>query len=446
MSKKIIVAGCGHGGLVAAAILGRNGYDVTVYENKQPEELGHDWEDRFTFSLLSDFVGIKLEDIPGDVWRYRGDCAFVSPNRETKVVINYTDENRQKVMWRKPIISTLIDYARRCNVKFEFGVNILGPVILGSACVGIQTDQGEKDGELVIDACGAFSPIRMNLPEGFEIEKEPKRGDVFYAYRAYFENTTGKVPDVPFEVALYQDGEQGLGWVNVNKESVDVLIGRIDKLPQELLDYRLKELRQRYPYMGDKILHGGNFGIIPVRRPLTRMVANGYAAVGDSAFMTTPMNGMGIDLSIQAGKLLAETVLKDIEGKYTINSLWPYNREYHIRFGGDTAKNDGLKNSILQLPSEGVDFLFKEGVIQASDLSGAGRNTKLSALLGKFVRGMKNPKYFFAILKGLIKGAKQSKKYKSAPLRYNKVEVDNWDKAVKDASLEVTRVVPLKIE
>ena len=34
MSKKIVVAGAGHGGLIAAYYLAAAGYDVTVYEKK----------------------------------------------------------------------------------------------------------------------------------------------------------------------------------------------------------------------------------------------------------------------------------------------------------------------------------------------------------------------------------------------------------------------------
>ena len=54
MSKKIIVAGAGHGGLVAAANLAENGYDVEVFESKQRQELGYDWSDtidRDTFNI-----------------------------------------------------------------------------------------------------------------------------------------------------------------------------------------------------------------------------------------------------------------------------------------------------------------------------------------------------------------------------------------------------------
>ena len=99
---------------------------------------------------------------------------------------------------------------------------------------------------------------------------------------------------------------------------------------------------------------------------------------------------------MNAGLLLAETLIKKEDTR--IENLWNYNREYHMQFGGPTAKNEGLKNSLLKLPYEGVDFLYDNAVIQSSDLAGAGRNMKLGALLGKFVRGMKKPKYFFAII------------------------------------------------
>ena len=61
--KRILVAGAGHGGLAAAALLAKNGFDVTVIERKKREEMGHDWEDRFTFSLLTDLLGITEDEL-----------------------------------------------------------------------------------------------------------------------------------------------------------------------------------------------------------------------------------------------------------------------------------------------------------------------------------------------------------------------------------------------
>lgn len=429
--SRFIVAGAGHGGLVAAAALAEKGHTVLVIEKKKEEELGHDWEDRFTFSLIEKAAGIPENELPSSIWRYRGDCAFVSPAKRKKVIINYTDETRQKIMWRKPLINILINNAKNKGVIFKFETEILGPVIDGGRVTGVKTKEGDLNCECVIDAAGAFSPIRTNLPDESGIEKMPKYGDLFYAYRAYFNRDKSyDMPEVPFEVYLYHEGEQGLSWCCTNEDSVDILIGRIYKLTDAKVNKQLDIFRDEHPWVGKEILHGGNYGIIPVRRPLTLMVADGYAAVGDAAFMTTPMNGMGIDLSINAGLLLAEVLLKDSSEKYKAETLWEYNRQFHILYGGDTAKNEGLKNALLTLPGIGVDFLFENDVIQSSDLAGAGKDMKIGALLGKLVRGMKAPGYFFAVIKGLLNGTAVSKLYKAPPENFDRTEIGKWNDSI----------------
>lgn len=436
--KKIIVVGAGHGGLVAAAKLAKSGYDVTVYEKKKRDELGHDWEDRFTFSLLCDHAGVA--DIPEESWRFRGDCAFVSPSHRTNVIINYTDENRQKIMWRKTLMRLLLQNAEESGVNFVFSSEVEGAVEDGGKVTGIICGNEKITADLVIDSAGAFSPIRTKLSKKCGIDGEIKRGDVFYSYRAYYNKTENVNPDVPFEVYLYHECEQGLSWCCTNGDSVDILIGRIDPLSDEKINEQLEIFRKNHPYIGTQILHGGIRGAIPVRRALPVMVCDGYAAVGDSAFMTTPMNGMGIDLSMSAGALLAETVIA-CNGDCKKENLWKYNRDYHRLYGSATARNEGLKNSILELPPEGVDFLFDNAVIQASDLAGAGGNTSLGSLLGKFVRGMKNPPYFFAILRGLMRGSKVSGIYKKVPDSYDRQAIEKWVGSINENLVKVDRRV-----
>ena len=55
---KIIVAGAGHGGLAAAALLARDGFDVTVYEKNKRADLGYDWTDIFAPGAL------KIASVP----------------------------------------------------------------------------------------------------------------------------------------------------------------------------------------------------------------------------------------------------------------------------------------------------------------------------------------------------------------------------------------------
>ena len=418
MDKKIIVAGAGHGGLVAAAKLAEYGYTVVVVEKSNPAEIGHDAEDRFDFANLTNICGISLDKLPEDIWRYRGDCAFVSPSKRKKIIIRYKGKNKQKVMWRRPLLALLMINAKQKGVKFMFDTEIISSIVENNKVVGVSTSVGDLYADMIIDSCGVFSPVRMSLPYSFCIEKHPGKNNVFYSYRAYFNKISDENPDVPFEVYMKHNGESGLSWVCTNPDSVDILIGRTEPLKQEHIDELVAEFRAEHPWMGDTILHGGKLSAIPVRRPLSIMVADNYAAVGDAAFMTTPMNGMGIDLSIKAGKLLADCIISNGDVDLNAQRLWKYNYNYLKKYAVEATKNEGLKNAILDMKKEGLDFLFEKNVIEKSDLAGAGKNMNAEILLGKFVRGMKNPPYFIALVKGLINGSLTASKYKKLPLDY----------------------------
>ena len=76
MSKKIIVAGLGHGGIAAAAMLADAGYDVTVYEKSAEGTLGYDWTDIF------DPKALKIAKVPmpdEDKYEYKEDMTLFHP-------------------------------------------------------------------------------------------------------------------------------------------------------------------------------------------------------------------------------------------------------------------------------------------------------------------------------------------------------------------------------
>ncbi len=432
MTKKIIIAGAGHGGLLCAVKLAQHDFDVLVLERNVPETLGHDWEDRFSFPLLERYLNVSEKDLPVGCFRVRGDCTFISPDKTAHIDIFYGDRP-QKIMWRQALIGLLVDRAEKAGVRFLFGETVLSPVVRENTVCGVRTDKGEYLADLVVDACGVFSPLRTRLPSAFGIEAEPKSGDLFYAYRAYFDKTKGEKPTLPFEVYLCHEGEAGLSWLCTNENSVDILIGRIYPLSPEKVQKELDTFRREHDWVGEKILNGGSYAVLPVRKPLPLMVANGYVAVGDSAFMTTPLNGMGIDLSMQAGELLADTLLAAPD--FSAASLWQYNRLYHIRFAS-VLQNLGLKNALLTMPEGYVDFLFKNGIILAADLSGEGKNKTPAILLGKFIRGMRKPKAFFAVLKGIFAGGKVASLYAKPPKTYSLPAIQKWAKKI--AAYDVT--------
>ena len=154
MSAKIIVAGGGHGGIAAAALLAKNGFDVTVYEKHERNAMGYDWTDIFDKKGLF-AIGLGLPDC--DKYALKNDMTFFNPTLEYKLKQHTPEDELEIQMERTDIYDMLISYAEEYGVKFEFGTEVLGPVMLGNRVAGIRTDKGDHYADLVIDACGASS-------------------------------------------------------------------------------------------------------------------------------------------------------------------------------------------------------------------------------------------------------------------------------------------------
>ena len=108
--KKIIVAGCGIGGLVAAVNLCKKGFDVTVYEARNRDELGHDWCDT-VYKPSFDEAGIELPS-PDKFTPYRVMCCR-GPAKRIKVVAKRDDSIFRDVEGLMNNIKLVTDHVRR---------------------------------------------------------------------------------------------------------------------------------------------------------------------------------------------------------------------------------------------------------------------------------------------------------------------------------------------
>ena len=439
MGKKIIVAGAGHGGLIAAAHLAQKGYDVTVYERKKRKELGYDWLDAINPKV---FEEVGLPKIKESSYERNGDMMFYNPSLSSPILVPEEGEGSAKIE-RKYIYNKLITFAKKSGVKIEYKTTILGPVMDGLRVVGIETTEGRIYGDLIIDSCGVNSPLRSNLPVACDIIRDYDFGDVFFGWRAYF----NKVEDAPppacdYEVYLVYMGEKGISWNVSEKDYVDVLIGMMKPFTAERREEILAEMRKHNPQLGTEIVRGGGeICQIPIACPLPIIVCDGYACIGDAAYMTHPMNGSGIVVSLRAGKLLAEVVSKDEEEKYTAETLWEYNYEYIHKYGAAFASVGTLKNVLLSLPASGIDFLFEKDIITKSDLamydSNSGRS--LSDLVGKATRGFSRLPVLLRTAGGVSKGSSAKELYRSVPKKYSKNAVTKWQNSIRAAHIPMSR-------
>ncbi|MBR1810105.1 MAG: NAD(P)/FAD-dependent oxidoreductase [Clostridia bacterium] len=373
MGKKIIVAGAGHGGLTAAAQLARAGFDVTVYERHKKEDLGYDWFDALNPNVFQ-IVGCPHPEAVGIPWKWRADVTYFGPNTTEahKIPQQFHNQNEiEIIMERRDIYKLLIGFAENNGVKMEYGVTIKAPLLAGDRIVGVSTDQGDFYADLVIDAAGMESVIRTQLPDCLHIQKHPLRNERIYTYRAFYDLPVDPktVKDV-YKVMFCPDpGDFSLSWIYTQDTYTDLLIGHMTPPSAQEVEEIAERYRQENPQLGKTRLRGGQTVPIPFRRPLSIMVADGYAAIGDAAFMTMPLNCSGISTSIEVSKILADAVIADTTGTYSAETLWQYQYEFFQKIGKGIAPISLVKDMITSLTHAQMDYAFDTGIITYRELT-----------------------------------------------------------------------------
>ncbi len=387
MSKKIIVAGLGHGGIAVAALLARHGYDVTVYEQKKEGTLGYDWTDIFDPAALG-IAGMGMP--PKDKYEYKEDMTFFPPS-ERKSLQQHVPLNKREIkMERSDIYAHFIENAVNSGVKIVYECAVSGPIMLGNRVVGIHTEKGDFFGDLVIDSCGMNSPVRMNLPESTLVEKEVGRKERITIYRAFFNKASDCAVPAKFKVMLYAGGVMGISWVASEEEHTDLLMGRFEDFDIDEVNRFADMLREKNPRLGTEIVRGGQFVQIPVRHTLAVMVADGYAAIGDSAFMPVPLIGSGIANALKAARILADTIIDDETDSFSVETLWNYQVKYYEKLGSGLAPLECVKYLLFKLTPDEVDYCFETGILTDENVTMTAEFGKMSDLFKMDIKDLSN--------------------------------------------------------
>ena len=385
MSKNIIVAGAGHGGIVAGYYLAQNGYNVTVYEKGKKNRLGYPQVDAIHLDGFEE-AGIP---VPEDYKVKRTPIAFCVLGTDLPPLVQGDSGDTYNVeIDRKALYKYLIGMAEEAGVKFVYDCEIVAPIVLGSRVAGIKTSKGDFYADLVIDACGLYSPVRSQLPEFMNITRQPGPFDVLHTYRAYFSRLkNAPEPEHKYLISLMPGENCGLLWVITYDDYIDVFVGSFCDLTQDYIDHKLSLLREANPHLGKKMIKGGGIVDIPIRQPLSIMVADGYAAIGDAAFMTIPIKGSGIGYSMRAGKMLAECVMEDENGLYNEETLWKYQIEYFDEVGSTSAVLAIIKNLFPVITQEDLIYFFGEGLVTSDDLEKFGSEAGLAKIISSLRPG-----------------------------------------------------------
>lgn len=430
MGKKIIVAGGGHGGIAAGSLLAQRGYDVTVYEKNKRENMGYDWTDIFDRKGL---FACNMQMPSEDKYLLKNDMTFISPSRKATKKQHVPYDQLEIQMERRDIYDHIISHAEKCGVKFKYEVEVKAPVMLGGRVAGIETSEGTELADLVIDAAGIASPVRSQLPEALGIQHQVDDFEQFYVYRAFY-NKTAEVEGDKFRVFLFFENKLQICWVADDGTHTDVLIGRFEPFGMDEVEDTLKSLREINDDLGTELVRGGQFVRIPVRQPLGVLVADGYAAIGDSAFMTVPVIGSGIANSLKAARVLADTVSADKDELFTAETLWKYQRGYYKILGAGLAPLAVVKLMLTKFTPAELDYMLEKNILNDEDMTITADSTSIWKFVHLNAEGIKdkltgvggNPKLLVKITKMVAQISAVLTATAAMPLKYDRKLVTKW--------------------
>ena len=429
--SKIIVAGAGHGGLVAAIKLAEAGHEVLVFERKEKEKLGMPQSDTVEKNAFV-YAGIP---IPEDCKTVRNAITLIPKEEGVTPFTLPPPEEESVLIDRKILINHLLNLCEDAGVQIFYGVEITAPILLGNRVCGIKTEQQDFYGDLVIDSCGVYSPVRIGLPEYMCVNREIKKYDVLNSYRAYF----NKIPDAPepettYNVYLRDNGTVGFTWLVTEEDRVDLLISRFPYPEKDEILEIMRTMHEENPHMGTELLQGGEYTVIPICQPLAVLVADGYAAVGDSAFMTYSIKGSGIAYSFKAGTILAQCVINDNLNRYDAEVLWNYQRKFFKEIGFPACRIAIIKNILPYMTADQANELIKQNIISTEEVAKLMEERLDAVLNAKGLTSIKDKLKLVkdnTVLKGIISNVavwlgKFTVTEASFPTKYTLQDIQKW--------------------
>ncbi len=360
----VVIAGGGMAGLITAASIGYNSKGkarVLVIDRNSEDEPGRKTNNGWTcgdatskrsLDYLAEHAGIRygspeLEHPVSGVYVY-------SPDRKSKVLF----EGEGYLFNRKLAPRRQVQDAKKFGVEFLYDASVEGLLSENGYVTGVEGKRSDLTpfkftAKLVIDATGSSSVLRRRLPIPSMMEKDIDPDDVVVTGRYILDFEPARDDTTFFDPAyciIHLDqfiAPAGYAWVfPKGKAKVNIGLGvsksglarrnrrfGLNDNLQSLIDKYLADnpVVKNYKQPSDDANSGNTKGNwqVPVRRHNDCMVANGFAVVGDAAWMPRPIDAGGISPSIYGGTILGKVAAQAIEaGDSSEAFLWKYNVEY----------------------------------------------------------------------------------------------------------------------
>ena len=383
----VIVVGAGTGGSLTAKTVANAGLKVCMIDQKPEHKIG----DKVCGDAIGKhhFDNINLAHPSGTELEQKIEGIKVySPDMETVVtvqgegihgyLVNRQLFGQRLVKEAKNAGATLLDSTMVTNPAIKDGF------VTGVLAKDIKTGEStEMSAQVVVDASGHSAVLRKRLPPEFGIETEVDDADVEVCYREIRE-VKEQISD-PGYCKIYLDLQHfpgGYCWV-FPKGSTTVNAGlgvaMVKGFPNPKQLYQ-KHVLPMPIFKGSRVLTGGG-GLVPTRRPISPMVANGIIIIGDAACQVNPIHGGGIGSSMMGGVKAAEVIIDALKnGDVSLEALWPYTGIFMELYGAKQAGLDIFRMLLQRLTNKEMNYGMQHHLITDDDLlkTSMGEDLKLN--------------------------------------------------------------------
>ncbi len=392
----VIIAGGGMSGLLSAAAVAtysKQNARILVVDRNPPVEAGKKTANGWTcgdavsknsIEYLAKNIRIRYGK-PELEHEVKGVLVF-SPDHQTKVLF----EGEGYTLNRKILPQRQVADAKKLGVEFQFNVALESLLHEDGYISGVQgrnlSDGSafKKTARIVIDATGSASKLRANLPIQSFIQKEIDKDDMEATGRYIYSFKAGKEDKTYFDSEYciihldqylapggyawtFPKGPQkvniGLGVQKKALEKRNKRYGKNDNLQSLIDEYVRVNVAIKDLALAEGQEDAGNAKgswQVPVRRQNDCLVANGYAVVGDAAWMPRPIDAGGIGPSIYASVILGRVVASALEADdVSETGLWQYNVDYMNHYGYQMASFEVLRRYLQTIENGQINYGMK---------------------------------------------------------------------------------------
>lgn len=374
-----IVIGAGPAGTIFSSELGKAGFDVALVDRKPKDKIGQkvcgDGISRGYFDTLN------LKKPSGEELARKVDRGDVySPNLQGLLTV----EGKGYTINRYPFGQRLLRRAEKQGVKVLPKTDFKNPLLKNGAVQGVlvkDIETGEETkmkAQVTMDASGMTAAVRSKLPADFLIETKIDKFDIDIAHRYIAEFPKENWKWRGKSISVYLDQEVipgGYGWVFPKKgNTINVgtgiqTLGKgvspkqiTDEFLEQTLNINLKDLN---------IIRSGT-GIVPVRRPLSMLVNDGFVLAGDAASHANPLHGGGIGHAMKGAYIAAKVIIPKLEENEVIltkEDMWEYPKKFFEEEGAKNAALEVIRLALQGFNNEELNYIIEKGLISGNQLT-----------------------------------------------------------------------------